>query len=154
MIFVFQNFREYDISNLYLQYSFVFTFTNIFLTIRQDWYYLFNHCLSTQWGPHVRLRAMPRAVFSFTNNIPFYHKQSILSGNNTSSVEIIQSSSFEDGPIVIRPEVLTLHYCTLCYEVWILNVIGIRPMAPVLNTGPLERIWARNVKFFGKERNF
>ena len=31
-----------------------------------------------------------------------------------SSVETIQSSSFEDGPIVIRPEVLTLHYfhCT------------------------------------------
>ena len=93
-----------------LQYSFVFTFTNIFLTMRQDWYCLFKHCLSTQWRPHVRPRAMPRAVFSFTNNNPFYHKQPILSGNNTSSVEIIQSSSFEDGPIVIRPEVPTLHY--------------------------------------------
>ena len=92
-----------------LQYSFVFTFTNIFLTIRQDWYCLFKHCLSTQWRPHVR----PRAVFSFTNNNPFYHKQSILSGNNTSSVEIIQSSSFEDGPIVIRPEVPTQHYSTV-----------------------------------------
>ena len=34
------------------------------------------------------------------------------------------------------------------------EVIGIRPMAPVLNTGPLEGIWARNVKFFGKEINY
>ena len=31
-----------------------------------------------------------------------------------------------------------------------IKVIGIRPMAPVLNTGPLEGIRARNVKFFGK----
>ena len=34
------------------------------------------------------------------------------------------------------------------------KVIGIPPMAPVLNTGPPEGIWARNVKFFGKERNY
>ena len=58
------------------QYSFVFTFTNIFFIIGQDWYCLLNHCLSTQWGPHVRPRALPRAVFSFTNNNPFYYKQS------------------------------------------------------------------------------
>ena len=32
------------------------------------------------------------------------------------------------------------------------KVIGIRPMAPVLNTGLLEGVWARNVKFFGKEK--
>ena len=30
-------------------------------------------------------------------------------------------------------------------------MIGIRPMAPVVNIGPLEGIWAQNVKFFGKE---
>ena len=53
-----------------------FTFTNIFLTIRQEQTSLFNHCLSTQRRPHVRPRAMPRTVFSFTNNNPFYHKQS------------------------------------------------------------------------------
>ena len=33
------------------------------------------------------------------------------------------------------------------------KVTGIRPMAPVLNTGPPEGTWPRNVKFFGKERN-
>ena len=76
MIFVFRNLLEHDISNLYLQYSFVFTFTNIFLTIRQEQTSLFNHCLSTQIRPHVRPRAMPRAVLSFTNNNPFYYKQS------------------------------------------------------------------------------
>ena len=68
MIFVFRNLREHDISNLSLQYSFVFTFTNIFLTIRQEQTSLFKHCLSTQRRPHVRPRAMPRAVLSFTNN--------------------------------------------------------------------------------------
>ena len=68
VIFVFQNLPEYDISNLYLQYSFVFSFTNIFLTIRKEQTSLFNHLLSTQGGPHVRPRAMPRAVLSFTNN--------------------------------------------------------------------------------------
>ena len=36
----------------------------------------------------------------------------------------------------------------------LLKVIGIRPMAPVLSIGPLEGIRARNVKFFGKERNY
>ena len=35
-----------------------------------------------------------------------------------------------------------------------IKVTGIRSMAPVLNTGPLEDIWARNVKFLGKERNY
>ena len=34
------------------------------------------------------------------------------------------------------------------------KVIGIRLMAPVLNTGTPEGICARNVKFFGKERNY
>ena len=63
MVFVFQNLQEHDINNLYLQYSFVFIFTNIFLTIRQDWYSLLNHCLR------------PHTVFSFTNNNPFYQKQ-------------------------------------------------------------------------------
>ena len=65
------------------QYSFVFTFTNIFFIIGQDWYCLLNHCLSTQWGPHARPRAMLRALFSFINNNPFYYKQTVLSGNNT-----------------------------------------------------------------------
>ena len=37
---------------------------------------------------------------------------------------------------------------------WQFKVTGIRPMAPVLNRGPLEGISARNVKFFGKERNY
>ena len=78
VIFVFQNLPEYDISNLYLQYSFVFSFTNIFLTIRQEQTSLFNHCNTTQRRTHARPRAMPRAVFSFTNNNPFYYKQSIL----------------------------------------------------------------------------
>ena len=47
------------------------------------------------------------------------------------------------------------HYLVQCehHLNWI-KVIGIQPMAPVLNTGPLEGIWARNVKFFGKERNY
>ena len=39
-----------------------------------------------------------------------------------------------------------------------LKVTGIRPMAPVLNTGPLQGIFKvsehENVKFFGKERNY
>ena len=78
MIFVFRNLLEHDISNLYLQYSFVFSFTSIFLTIRQEQTSLLKHCLSTQRQPHARPRAMPRAVFSFTNNNPFYYKQSIL----------------------------------------------------------------------------
>ena len=73
---VFRNLVEHDISNLYLQYSFVFTFTNTFLTIRQEQTSLFKHCLSIQRRPHARPRAMPRAVFSFTNNILFYYKQS------------------------------------------------------------------------------
>ena len=34
------------------------------------------------------------------------------------------------------------------------KVIGTRPMAPVLNTGLLEGVSARNVTFFGKERNY
>ena len=76
MIVVFRNLLEHDISNLYLPYSFVFTFTNIFLTIRQEQTSLLNHCLSTQKRPHARPRAMPRAVFSFKNNNPFYYKQS------------------------------------------------------------------------------
>ena len=33
---------------------------------------------------------------------------------------------------------------------YVLKVTGIRPMAPVLNRGPLEGIRAENVKFFGK----
>ena len=76
MIFVFRNLLEHDISNLYSQYSFVFTFTNIFLTIREEQTSLLNHCISTQRRPHARPRAMPRAVFSFKNNNPFYYKQS------------------------------------------------------------------------------
>ena len=91
VIFVFQNLPEYDISNLYLQYSFVFSFTNILLTIRQEQTSLFNNCITTQRRTHARQRAMPRAVFSFTNNNPFYHKQSILSGNNQSYFENNQS---------------------------------------------------------------
>ena len=35
-----------------------------------------------------------------------------------------------------------------------IKVIGIRSITPVLNTGPLEGVGARNVKFLGKERNY
>ena len=63
-------------SKIYEIILFVFTFTNIFFIIGQDWYCLLNHCLSTQRRPHARPRAMPRAVFSFTNNNPFHYKQS------------------------------------------------------------------------------
>ena len=35
-----------------------------------------------------------------------------------------------------------------------LKVTGIRSMVSVLNRGPLEGILTRNVKFFGKERNY
>ena len=65
------------------QYSFVFTFTNIFLSRRQEQSSLFIHCLSTQKRPHVRPRTMPRSVFSFTNNNPFYHKQSYYQNNQS-----------------------------------------------------------------------
>ena len=58
-------------------YSFVLL-SQTFFMIGQDWYCLLNHCLSTQTRKHVRPCAMPRAVFSFTNNNPFYYKQSIL----------------------------------------------------------------------------
>ena len=49
---------------------------------------------------------------------------------------------------------LQLEYEGLRREVGTLKVTGIRPMAPVLNRGPLAGISARNVKFFGKERNY
>ena len=91
VIFVFQNLPEYDINNLYLQYSFVFTFTNIFLTIRLDWYCLFKHCLSTQRRPHARPRAMPRAVFSFTNNTVDKEYNQSYSENNQSYWKTILS---------------------------------------------------------------
>ena len=42
----------------------------------------------------------------------------------------------------------------LGYAMDTFKVIGIRPMAPVLDTGVLEGIWARHVKFFGEERNY
>ena len=101
--FVFQNLPEYDISNLYLQYSFVFSFTNIFLTIRQEQTSLFNHWLSRQWGPHVRPRAMPgampRAVLSFTNNtVDKEYNQSYFE-NNQSYFENNQSY-FENNTIL------------------------------------------------------
>ena len=57
------------------QYSFVLTFTDIFFTIGQEQTSLLNQCISTQRRPHARPRAMPRALLSFTNNNPFYHKQ-------------------------------------------------------------------------------
>ena len=57
------------------QYSFVSTFTNICSIIEQEETSLLNHCLITQ-RPHARLRAMPCTLLSFTNNNPFYYKQS------------------------------------------------------------------------------
>ena len=104
-------------SNLYLQYSFVFTFTNIFLTIRQEQTSLLNHCLSTQRRPHARPRAMPRAIFSFTNDNPFCYKQSIqlseqsiLLENNTILLPeqsiLLQNNQSYYRPIVIRPDLL------------------------------------------------
>ena len=81
MIVVFQNLLEHDINKegiLYLQYSSVSTFTNIFFIIGQDQSSLLNHCLSTQWRPHARPRAMRRALLSFTNNTAFFYKQSPL----------------------------------------------------------------------------
>ena len=38
-------------------------------------FYHSYRCLSTQRRPHARPRAMPRALFSFTNNNLFYYKQ-------------------------------------------------------------------------------
>ena len=76
-------------STIYETILFVFTFRNIFLTIRQEQTSLFKHCLRTQRRPHVRPRAMPPAVFSLTNNTvdKEYNladfKQLIRSGNNT-----------------------------------------------------------------------
>ena len=54
--------------------------------------------------------------------------------------------------VVLRLDERGCH--VMCNKKWKLKVIGIRPMAPVLNKAPLEGIWARNVKFFGKERNY
>ena len=34
------------------------------------------------------------------------------------------------------------------------KVTGIRSMTPVQNIGPLEDLWAQNVNFFGKEKNY
>ena len=106
VIFVFQNLPEYDINNLYIQYSFVFTFTNIFLTIRQDWYCLFKHCLSTQRRPHARPRAMPRAVFSFTNNtVDKEYNQSYFE-NNQSYWKTIQSYQSYNPTMIEVPKKL------------------------------------------------
>ena len=38
-------------------------------------------------------------------------------------------------------------------ELKVVEVTGIRPIAPMQNRGPLEDILAPDVKFFGKERN-
>ena len=63
-------------STIYEIILFCLYFHKPIFIIGQDWYCLLNHCLSTQRRPHARPRAMPRAVFSFTNNNPFYYKQS------------------------------------------------------------------------------
>ena len=46
---------------------------------------LLNHCLRTQRRPHVRPRAMLRAVFSFTNNNPQWINNTSSEENDTSS---------------------------------------------------------------------
>ena len=76
-------------STIYEIILFCLYFHKPIFIIGQDWYCLLNHCLSTQKRPHARPRAMPRAVFSFTNNTvdKEYNladfKQLIRSGNNT-----------------------------------------------------------------------
>ena len=84
----------------------------------------------------------------------------------TSAYYHVAVSSFQDKRSAIELAILLRSWWNItnkklcCYTVLTycflpnFKVIDIRPMAPVLNTGPLEGIWARNVKFCGKESNY
>ena len=81
-----------------------------FLTIRQEQTSLLNHCLSTQKRPHVRPCAMPRAVFSFTNNTVDKEYNPSYPFTIDSYSKTIASYRSYYRPIVLVIELVPLHY--------------------------------------------
>ena len=67
---------------------------------------------STQRQPHVRPRAMRRAAFSFTNNNPFYHKQSILLSEQSILLSE-QSILLENNTILLLEQSILLENNTI-----------------------------------------
>ena len=130
MTFVFRNLREHDISNLYFQYSFVFTFTNISLTIRQEQTSLLNIVLAHK-DDHMLGHALCHALS--------FHSQTITHSitNNGCAVETIAAQPKQ-----------WLHSPTYCYEgrshpPTLLRTIRRRPSRSInlVQTAGSNQIW-------------